>query len=175
MKYSCSRSTPVLEGAEWRKLLITIPDTTMCNLRDRALIDTLAYSFARITAALKMKVEDLRSRGAGWTIRLHEKGGKQHRMPCHHALAKASASSRTAKAGCFVPHEGTTGSALSDNPMTQPDAWRKIRRRAAVAGVSEEINCHRFRATGITTSPTAARSSTRRRDRIREPAYDQAL
>ena len=36
-----------------------------------------------------MKVEDLRSRGAGWTIRLHEKGGKQHAMPCHHALAEA--------------------------------------------------------------------------------------
>jgi hypothetical protein len=41
----------------------------------------LTYSFARISAALKMKVEDLRPRGAGWTIRLHEKGGKQHAMP----------------------------------------------------------------------------------------------
>ena len=36
-----------------------------------------------------MKVEDLRPRGAGWTVRLHEKGGKQHSMPCHHALAEA--------------------------------------------------------------------------------------
>lgn len=53
------------------------------------LIATLSYSFARINAALKMKVEDLRPRGAGWTIRLHEKGGKQHAMPCHHALAEA--------------------------------------------------------------------------------------
>jgi len=24
----------------------------------------------------------------GW-VRLHEKGGKQHSMPCHHALAEA--------------------------------------------------------------------------------------
>jgi hypothetical protein len=39
-----------------------------------ALIATLTYSFARINAALNMKVEDLRPRGAGWTIRLHEKG-----------------------------------------------------------------------------------------------------
>jgi hypothetical protein len=31
----------------------------MRDLRDRALIATLTYSFARITAALKMKVEDL--------------------------------------------------------------------------------------------------------------------
>jgi integrase len=26
---------------------------------------------------------------AGWTVRLHEKGGKEHAMPCHHALAEA--------------------------------------------------------------------------------------
>ena len=36
-----------------------------------------------------MRVEDVRSKGSGWLIRLHEKGGKQHIMPCHHALAEA--------------------------------------------------------------------------------------
>ena len=41
------------------------PGTTLRDLRDRALIATLTYSFARINAALKMKVEDLRPRGAG--------------------------------------------------------------------------------------------------------------
>jgi site-specific recombinase XerD len=81
--------TAVLEGAEWRKLLASIPTVTLRDLRDRALIATLTYSFARITAALKMKVEDLWPRGAGWTVRLHEKGGKQRAMPCHHALAEA--------------------------------------------------------------------------------------
>jgi integrase/recombinase XerD len=59
------------------------------DLRGRALIATLTYSFARITAPLKMKADDLRPRGAGWTSRLHEKVGKQHSMPCHHALAEA--------------------------------------------------------------------------------------
>ena len=62
--------TPVLEAAEWRKLIDTIPTDALRDLRDRALIATLTYSFARITAALTMKVEDLRSRGAGWMIRL---------------------------------------------------------------------------------------------------------
>ena len=80
--------TPVLEGTEWRKLLKSSRPTTLRDLRDRALIATLTYSFARINAALKMKVEDLRPRGAGWTVRLHEKGGKEHAMPCHHALAE---------------------------------------------------------------------------------------
>jgi len=81
--------TPVLEGGEWRRLLESIPTDTVRGLRDRALIATLTYSFARIGAALKMKVEDLRPRGSAWTIRLHEKGGKEHAMPCHHALAEA--------------------------------------------------------------------------------------
>ncbi len=98
---------PVLEGEEWRKLLASIPTTTLRELRDRALIATLTYSFARITAALKMKVEDLRPRGAGWTVRLHEKGGKQHAMPCHHALAEAlraylDAAGIAAEIGCHT-------------------------------------------------------------------------
>ena len=81
--------TPVLDGAEWRRLIDSIPTETVRELRDRALIATLTYSFARITAALRMKVEDLRPQGAGWQVQLHEKGGKEHAMPCHHALAEA--------------------------------------------------------------------------------------
>ena len=34
--------------------------------------------------------------------------------------------------------------------MSQPDAWRMIRRRAAAAGIAAPIGCHTFRATGIT-------------------------
>ena len=81
--------TPVLEAQEWRRLIDTIPADTVRDLRDRALIATLTYSFARIGAALRMRVEDFRPTGSAWQIRLHEKGGKQHLMPCHHALAEA--------------------------------------------------------------------------------------
>ena len=70
-------------------MIDAIPTETVRDLRDGALISTLTYSFARINAALKMKVEDLRPKGAGWQLRLHEKGGKHHEMPCHHALAEA--------------------------------------------------------------------------------------
>jgi hypothetical protein len=51
--------------------------TTLRDLRDRALIATLTYSFARISAALKMKVEDLRPRGAGAPRRPGGNGGEQ--------------------------------------------------------------------------------------------------
>ena len=105
--------TPVLDGAEWRRMIDSIPTETVRDLRDRALIATLTYGFARIGAALKMKVEDLEPKGSGWLIRLHEKGGKQHVMPCHHALAEAlhaytprPGSERTRKAGCSAPAAG---------------------------------------------------------------------
>ena len=55
--------TAVLDAKEWRKLNNSIPTDTLRDRRDRALIATLTYSFARINAALKMKVEDLRPKG----------------------------------------------------------------------------------------------------------------
>ena len=149
--------TPVLDGKEWRKLIDAIPTETVRDLRDRALIATLTYSFARIGAALKMKVEDLRPQGAGWQIRLHEKGGKQHAMPCHHALAEAlhayidaAGIAEDRKGLLFRTSRGHTATVLSDQPMSQPDAWRMIRRRAAAAGIMAPIGNHSFRATGIT-------------------------
>jgi site-specific recombinase XerD len=150
-------ATPVLEGAEWRKLLASIPTVTLRDLRDRALIATLTYSFARIGAALKMKVEDLRPRDAGWTVRLHEKGGKQHAMPCHHALAEVlrayidgAGIAEDRKGWLFRTARGHKADTLSELAMNQSDAWRMIRRRAAAAGLTAPIGCHTFRATGIT-------------------------
>jgi site-specific recombinase XerD len=149
--------TPALDGEQWRKLIDAIPTNTVRGLRDRALIATLTYSFARIGAALKMKVEDLRPRGAGWTIRLHEKGGKHHAMPCHHALAEALRAYIDAagiaddrKGWLFRTARGHAGTTLSEQPMSQPDAWRMMRRRAVAAGIMEPIGNHTFRATGIT-------------------------
>lgn len=149
--------TPVLEGGEWRQLFNAIPTENVRDLRDRALIATLTYSFARIGAALKMKVDDLRPRGAAWTIRLHEKGGKEHAMPCHHVLAEAlhayiaaAGISEDRKGWLFRTGSGHVSTMLSDRTMTQPDAWRMIRRRAVAAGITAQIGSHTFRATGIT-------------------------
>jgi site-specific recombinase XerD len=149
--------TPVLESAEWRRLLKAIPTKTVRDLRDRALISTLTYSFARVGAALAMKVEDLQPRGAGWVIRLHEKGGKHHQMPCHHSLAEAlhayidtAGFADDRKGYLFRTAKGHAGTSLSDQPMTQPDAWRMVHKRAIAAGIMAPIGNHSFRATGIT-------------------------
>src|SRR5271166_652603 len=125
--------TPVLDGAEWRKLIDSIPTETVRDLRDRALIATLSYSFARIGAALKMKVEDLRPQGTVWQLHLHEKGGKEHKMPCHHALAEmlhayvaAAGIADDRKGWLFrtTPRtiRGHNANGLSERPMDQKDA-----------------------------------------------------
>jgi site-specific recombinase XerD len=149
--------TAVLDAKEWRKLIDSIPTDTLRDRRDRALIATLTYSFARINAALKMKVEDLRPKGAGWQLRLHEKGGKHHEMPCHHALAEelrayidAADISEDRKGYLFRTAPGHNAAVLLENPMAQPDAWRMIRRRAMAIGIHAPIGNHSFRATGIT-------------------------
>jgi hypothetical protein len=46
----------------------------------------LVYTFARVSAALHMNVENYYPQGKRWWVRLHEKGGKQHEMPAHHLL-----------------------------------------------------------------------------------------
>ena len=149
--------TPVLEGSEWRLLLDSIPKSTLRDMRDRALIATLTYSFARIGAALAIKVDDLRPKGSGWQIRLHEKGGKQHAMPCHHQLAEAlhayvdaAGLAEDRKGVLFRTSRGHAANTLASQAMRQADAWRMVRRRAAAAGIMAPIGCHSFRATGIT-------------------------
>ena len=46
----------------------------------------MVYSFARIGAALGMAVEDVYTQNRRLWVRLREKGGKRHAMPCHHNL-----------------------------------------------------------------------------------------
>jgi integrase len=50
------------------------------------LIGLMAYSSARVGAALQMKVADYFVQGRRRWVRLHEKGGKEHDVPCHHNL-----------------------------------------------------------------------------------------
>jgi integrase len=110
---------------------------------------------------VKMKVEDLRPQGAGWRIQLHEKGGKQHAMPCHHALAEALRAyidaggiTEDGKGFLFRTSPRHTAGALSDQPMGQSDGCRMIRRRALAVGIHTPIGNHSFRATGITAYPS---------------------
>src|SRR5215831_5484412 len=86
-RYSVKKGeTAVLSAEEARKLLDSIDASSHVGLRDRALIALMVYTFARIGAALQMRVEDVYIQKRRTWVRLHEKGGKRHEMPCHHNL-----------------------------------------------------------------------------------------
>jgi integrase len=148
--------TPVLSVDEARALLDVIDTGSMVGLRDRALIGLMVYTFARVGAAIKMRVKDVYVQGRRTWVRLHEKGGKRHEMPCHHNLDEyLQAYIEGAQIGAdengylFRTAIGRTGT-LSERPMSQADVYRMIRRRAEYAEVHTKIGCHSFRATGIT-------------------------
>jgi site-specific recombinase XerD len=151
-----SGKTPVLEPAEARALLDSIDITTPAGLRDRALIGLMVYSFARIGAAVGMKVEDVFTQRRRLWVRLSEKGGKHHEMPCHHNL-EAYIAAYIDGAGLADDPKGplfrTVGRGtgkLTRTPLPQGNAYAMIARRAAAAGIATKVGNHSFRATGIT-------------------------
>ena len=156
-KYSTKKGkTPVLTADETRQLFKAIDTSHLIGLRDRALIGTMVYTFARVSAVVNMTVEDFCQSGVKWRVRLHEKGGKFHEVFAHHNLVEylheyiqAAGISEEKKAPLFRTAEGRSRK-LTSHAMNRHDAIRMVKRRANDAGVSEQIGCHTFRATGIT-------------------------
>ncbi len=131
----------MLTAEEARGLLDSIDSSTLIGLRDRALLGLMVYGFARISAALAMRVEDYYTQGKRSFFRLHEKGGKYLVIPAHHRAQ-----------------------AWTDAYIARADALAMIKRRAGRAGLPAKICAHSFRGTGITeylraggTLETAAR------------------
>jgi integrase/recombinase XerC len=148
--------TPVLDPKEARQLLDAIDVNTPAGLRDRALIGLMVFSFARIGAALGMKVEDVYVQNRRLWVRLHEKGGKIHEMPCHHSLEAYldayldGCDLRGDPKGSLFRTIERGRSVLTATPLPQANAYAMIGRRAAGAGIATKIGNHTFRATGIT-------------------------
>jgi len=148
--------TPVLDPIEARQLLDAIDISTPVGLRDRALIGLMVFSFARVGAALGMKVEDVYVQNRRLWVRLHEKGGKRHEMPCHHSLETYldgyldGCCLRGDPKGPLFRTVERGRAVLTATPLPQANAHAMIRRRAAAAGIATKIGNHTFRATGIT-------------------------
>jgi site-specific recombinase XerD len=149
--------TPVLSADEARALLDSIDTGTLIGRRDRALIGVMVYTFARVGAAIRMRVEDYYIQGRRGWVRLHEKGGKLHALPCHHnldqyleAYIEAAGIADQPKGSLFRTAADRSGKALTLNPLRQEDVYRMIRRRAQAAGIRTKIGNHTFRATRIT-------------------------
>ena len=148
--------TPVLAPEEARALLDGIDVATPAGLRDRALVGLMVYSFARVGAALGMRVEDVYVQSRRLWVRLREKGGKAHAMPCHHnletylhAYLDGTGIADDPKGPLFRTIGRGTGR-LTRTPLPQANAHAMIRRRAAAVGIMTKVGNHSLRATGIT-------------------------
>ena len=148
--------TPVLSAEQARHLMRSLPDTTLAGLRDRALIATMLYTFARVSAALAVDVRDVYREHHRLHLRLREKGGKAHRMPCHHTLeawltAYMTAAGLGEEPGAPLFQSLAPGNrSLSGRRLSRTPAWSMVRRRAREAGIDTPVTNHTFRGTGIT-------------------------
>jgi site-specific recombinase XerD len=103
-----------------------------------------------------MRVEDYFEHGKRAWLRLHEKGGMRHEVPCHHNLAEyldawiQAANIEGNKKGPLF-HAIREGNRLTENSMAREDIFAMIKRRAAGAALPYSTGCHTFRATGIRT------------------------
>ena len=155
-KYVVKRGkTPVLTADQARTLLDSIKTDSIVGLRDRAIIGLMCYTFARVSAMVNMRVDDYYENGKRWWVRLHEKGGKRHEVPCHHnaeayldAYLDAAAIREEKKSPLF--RSVNAPRRITVNPMARTDVLRMVKRRAAAAGLPSSTCCHTFRATGIT-------------------------
>jgi integrase len=114
------------------------------------------YSFARVGAVSRMRVEDYYPNGKRFWFRLHEKGGKFHEVPAHH-IAEAYMDAYLAATGIDADRKGPLFRSidcrgeLTGRPLRRERVLDMVKRRARQAGLpAERLCCHTARATGIT-------------------------
>ncbi|CAN5829102.1 tyrosine-type recombinase/integrase [soil metagenome] len=152
--------TPALTSEETRRLLDSIGLETIKDIRDKAIIATLFYSWVRVNAVCTLTVADYRRQGEGRTLRFKEKRGKIHELPVHHKAVEALNLylSRTAidledKKQKKLPLFRTIDRYrnLTERPLDQSGVYRLLKARAKAAGIRTDISAHTARATGITS------------------------
>jgi site-specific recombinase XerD len=163
--------TPILEPDQMRKLLDSIPitrtikiprkhggghreSTDIKGLRDRAVIAIMAYTFARLTAVLRLQRGDYTLQGKRARLQLLEKGNKEKIVWLHHqAEAYLDAyldEARITEAGAPIFQSLDKSHRLTGLALSRRDMLRIVKARCALAGLPESMCNHTFRGTGIT-------------------------
>lgn len=152
--------TPVLEPEMVRVLLDSFDADDVVTLRNRAIISTMLFSFARVGAVTKLDGRHYELQGMKASLLLHEKRGKKTRVPCHHELRKAiDAFVARSPAGPRTPLFRSVDRALNEHGERQLTRRRlkssnvlaMVKRRCEAVGIDPVLVCnHSFRASGIT-------------------------
>lgn len=120
---------------------------TALALRDRALLEVLYGTGARISEAVGLDVDDLDVDEG--TVRLDGKGGKQRIVPVGSYALKAVADYLTRSRPTLVSATGTGRHALFLNArggrLSRQSAWTVLSRAAKAAGVGADVSPHTLR------------------------------
>jgi site-specific recombinase XerD len=148
-------STPILTADEARAFIEGLPTASVKDKRDKAIIGVLTYTFARVSAVVRMEIQDYYRAGNRWKVHLQEKGGKRRDVPLHHK-AKDYLDAYLEVAG--IEEEGaplfqTIGRSkeLTGRALSRTSILRMVKARAKEGGLDpRRVCCHTFRGTGIT-------------------------
>lgn len=149
-------TTPVLSNDLVARMIDMIPLKTPADYRDRALIAIMAYSLFRISAVVKLRVQDYQMRGNLRWIIATEKRTKTHEMPVHEVLQHYIDEYLMVTGLIEQPEsplfQGSVpnGARLTGYAYSRNASWKMLQRRAKAAGHYSEIGNHSLRATGIT-------------------------
>lgn len=146
--------TPVMSTEDARQLFDSIDGDRVADLRDRALLAVMVYTFARVSAACGLDVPDYYQVGKRWRLDFTEKGGREKTMPVNHVaedyldayLARLGEDSGPLFRAINPNRDGYTGIRLD-----RRRAWDMVKRRCRAAGLGDRFTNHTFRGTGITT------------------------
>ena len=154
--------TAVITKSDVRALLVSIPSdpddevepARQTDLRDRALIALMAYTFARIGGALLTNVGDYKMDDGVMWLDMIEKGSKAHTVPISGA-AREYLDTYISQCGLTDPKAPLFQSANRNGQLTgkrydRGNSRRMIARRAEALGIGKGVKNHTFRATGIT-------------------------
>ncbi|MDT4997006.1 MAG: integrase/recombinase XerD [Pseudonocardiales bacterium] len=125
----------------------SVPDTPLA-VRDRALLELLYGTGARISEAVGLAVDDLEL--AERSVLLSGKGGKQRRVPLgSYAVAAVQAYLVRARPGLVRLGPGTAAVFLNarGGPLSRQSAWtvlRTVAERAGLSGISPHTLRHSF-------------------------------
>src|SRR3954453_10167917 len=154
--------TPEITDAQFRAILAVIDEATLVGLRDRLIIQTLAYTGARVGAVAGLQRHHYYEAPGQWMLHFDEKRGKSREIPVAHDLKvlfdeylerpviKEEKRTRDAKTGEWEPiylfrtAAGRTGE-LTKTAMTGNDIYKMMRRHAERAGIGVRVSPHSFR------------------------------
>ena len=158
-----SANTRPFENEEIKAFLGAINLDSLRGIRDKALFSVLAYSWARVSALVGLKVQNYYARKGGRWLRLEEKRGKIHEVPVHSKAREAidqwleasglASNPEAPLFPAFAKDKKTFARDKKTHQLRHLDrtrVWQLVQTGARACGIKKRVCPHSFRATGIT-------------------------